>query len=371
MKKMEIPFFTNKYQDSLYGDKIREKIDFIIQKGTFILGDEVKTLEERISKYTGIKYAIGVANGSDALYLALNSLHLPEKSGVITTPFSFFASSSCIERNKLKPVFVDVKENTFNINENRIEEKINDKTSCILPVDLFSQPADMGSISETAKKHGLKIVEDSAEAFGMKWNGSHAGKTADVSVLSFFPTKTFSCFGDGGMVLTDDESLATEIRMLRSHGSEKKYHHKYVGINSRLDEMQAGILNIKLDHIEYEISEREIIAGSYMEGLSDIPEIGLPVIEDEASPVWYVFSIRAKDRNGLQLHLKEKGIGTSIYYPLPLHLQECFSKYGYKKGDFPVAEKLCETSIALPVFTGMTEEMTGYVCDAVREFYKK
>jgi UDP-2-acetamido-2-deoxy-ribo-hexuluronate aminotransferase len=371
MKKMEIPFFTNKYQDELYGNKIREKIDEIIKKGVFILGEEVKLFEKRVSEFTGIKYCIGVANGSDALYLAINSLHLPESSEVITTPFTFFASTSCITRNKLKPVFVDVDEDTYNIDVSKIEGRINKKTSCILPVDLFAQTADMDKISDIAGKNNLKIIEDSAEAFGMKWNGLHAGMKADAAVLSFYPTKTLSCCGDGGMVLTNDEITASEIKMLRSHGASKKYHHKVVGINSRLDEIQAGILNIKLDHVDFEISERSRIAGRYFEMLKDIGEIKLPVTEKKASPIWYVFSIQAKNRDGLKEYMNEKGIGTSLYYPLPMHLQECFAGLGYKKGDFPVSEKLCETSVALPVFSGMTDDMIEYICDVIKEFYKK
>lgn len=242
----QVPFFTSSHQTERYGAQISERINAIIRKGSFILGDEVKLLEDQLSRFTGIKHAIGVANGSDALYLCLNALDLPEGSEVITTPFTFFASVSCITRNRLVPKFVDVNKDTCNIAPDRIESKITGKTAAILPVDLFCQTADMEPVRRLADKYNLKLIEDSAEAFGMKYQNQHAGKLADLSVLSFFPTKTLSCYGDGGMVLTDNDELAVKIRKLRSHGASKKYYHEYVGINSRLDELQAGILNIKM-----------------------------------------------------------------------------------------------------------------------------
>ncbi len=368
---MEVPFFTNKYQDQRYGKEIREKLDSLIKKGVFILGEEVKKFEDNIKDYAGAKHAIGVANGSDALSLAISVLGLPENSEVITTPFSFFSSTSCIVRNKLKPVFVDINEDTYNINVNKIEEKITKNTSCILPVDLFSQTANYEKIKELAGKYNLKIVEDSAEAFGMKWKDKYAGTLGDIGIFSFYPTKTLSCFGDGGMILTNDDEFGQKLKVLRVHGAEKKYFHKYIGINSRLDSIQAGILNVKLNYINEEIKEREKIAGKYFEKLKATVEVKLPQIEKGAEPVWYVFSIQCKRRDELAEYLKKNGIGTLIYYPLPLHLQECFKFLGYKKGDFPVSEKLCVNSLALPIFIGMNDDMIEYVTNKINEFYKK
>ncbi|HOV14731.1 MAG TPA: DegT/DnrJ/EryC1/StrS family aminotransferase [Spirochaetota bacterium] len=368
---MNVPFFTNVYQEERYGSLIREKIDHIIKKGNFILGDEVKTFESNIKNYTDSKYAIGVANGSDALYLSLLALDLPEGSEVITTPFTFFASTSCIVRNRLKPVFVDVCEDTYNINTGKIEEKITKKTSCILPVDLFCQSVNMDEIIDISKKYNLKIVEDSAEAFGMKWNGHHAGTLSDIGVLSFFPTKTLSCYGDGGMLLTNSDELYEKLKIMRVHGASKKYHHKYLGINSRLDEIQAGILNIKLQYIDDEIKERALISKKYFELLKDVKQIRLPKVIDEATPVWYVFSIQCENRDRLENYLKEKGIQTSIYYPLPMHLQEVFKNLGYKERDFPISERLCNTSLALPIFIGMNDTMIEYVCENIIDFYGK
>src|SRR4030042_3146415 len=220
---MEVQFFTNKYQDQRYGKEIREKLDNLIKKGIFISGDEVKEAEEKIKDFIKTKHAIGVANGSDALFLAVSVLNLPENSEVITTPYSFFSSTSCIVRNNLKPIFVDINENTYNIDVNKIEEKITKNTSAILPVDLFSQTANYDKIKELASKYNLKIVEDSAEAFGMKWKNKYAGTLGDIGVFSFYPTKTLSCYGDGGMILTDNDEIGQKIRMLRVHGADKKY----------------------------------------------------------------------------------------------------------------------------------------------------
>ena len=368
---MQIPFFTNKYQDQRYGKIIRKKLDDLIKKGIFILGNEVKEFEERIKDYINVKHAIGVANGSDALFLSVLALDLPLNSEVITTPFTFFSSTSCILRNNLKPVFVDVNEDTYNIDVEKIEEKITDNTSCILPVDLFSQTPDYDKIQQLAKKYNLKIVEDSAEAFGMKWQNKFASTLGDIGVFSFFPTKTLGCFGDGGMITTDNDDLAEKIRALRIHGASKKYFHEYIGINSRLDTIQAGILNVKLQYISEEIKERERITGKYYDKLNEIEQIKLPVVEKQAYPVWYVFTIQCQNRDELQAFLKSNGISTIIYYPVTMHLQECFKDLGYKKGDFPVAEGLCNDVLALPVFIGMTDEMIEYICDKIKEFYIK
>ncbi len=368
---MQIPFFTNKYQDQRYGEEIRKKIDDLIKKGIFILGDEVKEFEKKMQDYLGVKHAIGVANGSDALFLAILALDLPAGSEVITTPFTFFSSTSCIIRNNLKPVFVDVNKDTYNIDVDKIEDKINGNTSCILPVDLFSQTPNYDKIRDLAKKHNLKIVEDSAEAFGMKWQNKFAGTLGDIGVFSFFPTKTLGCFGDGGMVVTENDEIAEKIRILRVHGSRKKYFHEYIGINSRLDTIQAGILNVKLQYINEEIKEREHITTKYFEKLKNIDEIKLPLVEKGTKPVWYVFTIQCKKRDELQNYLKNNKIGSFVYYPTTMHLQECFKDLGYKKGDFPNTENLCNNVLALPVFIGMTDDMIEYVCIKIKEFYKK
>ena len=354
---MEVPFFTGKYADIRYGNKIREKIDQIINKGSFILGEEVALFERNISRYSGVAHTIGVASGSDALYLLLNAFEFPEGSEVITTPYSFFASTSCIARNNLKPVFVDINPGTFNIDSSRIEEKITSRTACILPVDLFCQPADYTTISLLADRYNLKVLEDSAEAFGMEWNNKTAGTLGTAGVYSFFPTKTLGGFGDGGAIVTDNSNLAEKVKALRVHGAVRKYHHRHMGINSRLDALQAGILNIRLEYIQEEIKERAAIYELYRKNLAGVEEVQFPEIHTNAEPVWYVLSLRCRERNSLQKYLYSCNIATSIYYPVPLHLQECFEYLGYKAGDFPEAEKLSDEALALPLFIGMTEQM--------------
>lgn len=369
MSEIQIPFFTTKYQEQRYGTEIRKKINETIESGVFILGDEVKTFETKLAEFMGCTHAIGVANGSDALFLAVQAMNLPAGSEVITTPFTFFASTACIVRNDLKPVFVDVDPETYHITPEKIEKAITRKTSAILAVDLFSHTCDNDRIAALAKKHNLRFIEDAAEAFGMSWNGRFAGAAADVSVLSFFPTKTLGCFGDGGAVITNDDAIATKIRMTRVHGAQKKYHHRYVGINSRLDAIQAGILNVKIKHVAQEIEERERIATWYLKALNSCTSIKVPKVPKEAKPVWYVFSIQSQNRDGLERFLNTNGIGTSIYYPIPMHQQECFKDLGFKVGDFPNAERLCKESIALPMYIGMTEREVSYVAEKVRQFF--
>jgi dTDP-4-amino-4,6-dideoxygalactose transaminase len=368
---MKIPFFTTEYQDLRYGKGIREKIDKVIQSGNFILGDEVSEFEEKVKEYINSKYAIGVASGSDALFLSIKSLNISQDKEVITTPFTFFASVSCIVNNGLKPVFVDVNEDTYNIDPDLIEEKINKNTKIILPVDLFSQPANYDKINKLADKYNLKVIEDSAEAFGMKWNDIDAGLCGDIGVFSFYPTKTLGGFGDGGMVVTDNEEYANRIRCLRVHGARKKYHHKYIGINSRLDSIQAAVLNEKLLHIDEEIKERQKIFNRYFKNLKNVKQINFPKISEKSSPVWYVLNIKCENRDELQMYLKKKNVGTTIYYPKPIHLQKCFNYLGYKKGDFPITERLCNSVLALPIFIGMNSEMIDYVCDKIKEFYDR
>lgn len=366
---MKVPFFTNQYQEERYGQAILARMAEVNKKGAFILGPEVKRFEERVAAYTGVKHAIGVANGSDALFLSLEALRLPEGSEVITTPFTFFASTSCIVRNRLRPVFVDVNERTCNLDVDLIEERLTSETRAILPVDLFCQMAEMDRIAALAKKRQLRVLEDSAEGFGMKWDGLHAAAQADLGVLSFYPTKTLGAYGDGGMVLTNDDALAAEVRLTRVHGGAAQYQHLRVGINSRLDELQAAVLNVKLDHVDAEIRERAQIAEAYRARLSRIPAITLPFVEAKAAPVWYVFSLQCERRDELRAHLGAQGVGTSVYYPCGMHEQPCFAGLGYKKGAFPVAERLCQRSLALPIFVGMPEAMIDFVCSEIGKFY--
>lgn len=367
---MKVPFFTTMHQDACYGRELRAAISAVIESGSFILGEQVKLFEKRLAAYCGVKHAIGVANGSDALFLATKALNLPKGSEVITTPYTFFASAAGIIRNGLKPVFVDVDPSTYHIDVGALERKVTKNTKALLTIDLFSHTADNGRINEIAGAHNLAFLEDSAEAFGMKWGGAHAGSTAKAGVLSFFPTKTLGCFGDGGAIITNDDAIAAECQISRVHGAAKKYFHSMIGINSRLDELQAAVLNVKLDYVDREIAERAAIVAKYREGLSGLAQVVLPHVPPQATPVWYVFAPTFEKRDALAAALAEKGIGTSVYWPKPLHLQECFADLGYRPGDFPVAESLCANTLALPIFVGMSDAEISFVCEMVKSFYK-
>jgi len=371
---MKVPFYDATREYKIYKNEFDSAISEVLSSGAFILGKHVHDFEEAFCSYTGAKYAVGVANGSDALVIASDILGYNQGAEVLTPVFTFFASTSCIVRLGGKPVFCDVDEDTFCMDMKEAENRITKKTKGILPVHLFLQTADMASCMELAKKYNLTVLEDAAEAFGMKtmYNGEHhAGTIGDFGIFSFFPTKTLGGYGDGGIIVTNKEELYKKAKSYRTHGSTKKYHHDYVGYNSRLDTLQAAILSVKLNHIDNSIQKRAKHAAQYREMLKERNEIKLPVIKNGNKETNYVFCVKAESRDKLDEYLKSKDIGTSIYYPIPLHLQKCFEHYGYKKGDFPVSEKLCETVIALPMFPELTEDEVSFVCESILEFYNK
>lgn len=374
---MKINFYEPQRE---YGEKKKEfdeAIQRVVNSGSFILGNEVKEFEEEIRNYTGAKHAIGVASGTDALVIASDVLGFGRDKEVITTPFTFLASTSCLAKHGCKPVFVDIDEESCDMDVSQIEAAITDKTVGILPIHLFNQMCDMDALKEIADNHNLKILEDAAEAFGMKWQMKgedvmrHSGTIGDIGIFSFFPTKTLGGYGDGGMIITNDDDLAEKCRMMRVHGASKKYHYDYIGYNSRLDSMQAAVLRVKLKYIESAIANRERVAKSYTEKLKDVKQVKVQGVKaSNQRNVYYVFNIFAEDRDELAEFLKEKGVGTSIYYPIPLHLQKCFDYLGYKEGDFPVAEKMCKKILALPIYPEFKEEEIEEICLAIKEFYK-
>jgi len=372
---MKVPFYDAVREYNLYKTEFDNAIADVIASGAFILGKQVQQFEEAVCKYTGAKYSVGVANGSDALVIACDILNYKQDAEILTPVFTFFASASCIAKLHGKPLFCDVDEDTFCMDMNDAGNRITKKTKGILPVHLFSQTADMTACMELAQKHQLTVLEDAAEAFGMKtlYNGGykHSGIIGDFGIFSFFPTKTLGGYGDGGMITTNDEELYKKAKSYRTHGSTKKYHHDYIGYNSRLDTLQAAILNVKLSRIDNAIQKRAAHAARYREMLKDVSQIKLPKVKNGNKEVYYVFCIKAEKRDALDEYLKSKNIGTSIYYPIPLHLQKCFEYLGCKKGDFPVSEKLCETVIALPMFPELTQDEVSFVCESIREFYKK
>lgn len=374
---MEVKFFTPTREYSEKKDEFDKAIQSVINSGSFIMGKEVTDFEDAIKKYAGAKYAISVASGTDALIITSDILGFKDKKEVITSPFTFLASASCIARHNAKPVFVDIDETTFNIDANKIEEKINPNTAGILPIHLFCQMSDMDKIMDLASKNNLRVLEDAAEAFGMRWKGDngivykHSGTIGDMGIFSFFPTKTLGGYGDGGMIVTNDAKLAEMAKMFRVHGASKKYHYDYLGYNSRLDTIQAAVLSVKLKHLDKSIEKRLKVSNWYKERLNDCEYVKIPGIKGEQKSVYYVFNILAESRDELAAYLKQNNVGTSIYYPIPLHLQKCFNYLGYKEGDFPVAEKVSKEILALPIYPEITEDEVDFVCTAIKNFYKK
>lgn len=373
---LKINFYESQREYKEKKDEFDKAIKSIIDNGTFILGNEVKTFEEEIKDFTGAKHAIGVASGTDALVIASDILGFSNNKEIITTPFTFLASTSCLAKHGGRPVFVDIDEESCGMDVSQLEAAINDNTVGILPIHLFNQMCDMDKIMEIAKRHDLKVLEDAAEAFGMRWKMQneedyrHAGTIGDMGVFSFFPTKTLGGYGDGGMIVTNSDELADMCRMFRVHGASKKYHYDYIGYNSRLDAIQAAILRVKLKYINDAIENRNRVAKLYTEGLKNVEGVKVQGIKNiDQKNVYYVFNIFAENRDGLAEHLKSKGVATSIYYPKPLHLQKCFEYLGYKEGQFPVTEKMCKQILALPIYPELTNEEVEYICACIKEFY--
>ncbi len=373
---MKVKFYTSTREYTNKKSEFNNAVLGVMERGISMLGTEVTDFEEAVKEFTGAKYAIGVASGTDALVMASDILGFKDGKEVITSPFTFLASTSCIAKHRAKPVFVDIDEETFSIDASKIEEKITKDTVGIIPIHLFSQMSDMDKIMDIASRNNLKVLEDAAESFGMRWKGNgsdfrHAGTMGDFGIFSFFPTKTLGAYGDAGMIVTNDENLARITKMYRVHGASKKYHYDYIGYNSRLDSIQAAILQVKMKYINEAIQKRNHIAKLYIDRLQNCEFIKIPKIKGNQKPVYYVFNILAERRDELCEYLKVNEIGNSIYYPIPLHLQKCFEYLGYKKGDFPVSERIANDIIALPIYPEITEEEVEFVCETIKKFYKK
>lgn len=335
----------------------------------FILGEEVEKLEQEIAEYCDVKYGVGVASGTDALYLSLDAMDIKEGQEVITTPFTFFATASSIYRTGAKSVFVDIDTKTFNINPDLIESSVNEKTRAILVVHLYGQCSDMDKINHIANKYNLKVLEDSAQSIGALYKNKKACSMSDAGCLSFFPTKNLGGFGDGGMVLTNNADFADKVRMLRVHGSKQRYVHEYVGYNSRLDAIQALVLRIKLKFLDEWNEKRRLVAKRYNDMLSSIQNIRIPAESLDCQSVYNQYTIKAELRDQLRDFLGNSGIGTSVHYPICLHLQKCFSNLGYKKGDFPNAEKSSAEVLSLPMYPELTVDQQAFVVDKIIQFY--
>lgn len=368
MKK--IPILDLKKQYNTLRSRIEESFLRICEKQAFILGEEVARLEKNISGYCDTRYAIGVNSGTDALFLALNAMGVKGGDEVITTPFTFVATAEVIAALGAKPVFVDIDPRTYNINPRFIEEKINENTKVIIPVHLYGLCADMDPILSIAKKYKLKVLEDCAQAIGSTYKGTKAGSMGQAGAISFYPGKNLGCFGDGGMIVTNGKNIHENLNLLRDHGSQKKYYHKVVGFNSRLDNLQAAVLNIKLEYLDGWIEARIKTAEFFNEALKGLPVV-TPFIPEGSRHSFHLYILRAARANEIIEYLTKNGIESRPYYPLALHLQECFASLGYKEGDFPESEKLAKENFAIPVYPELTEEEKTYIVDNLKEFFAK
>ncbi len=365
---MQVPIVDLVSQYKNLKREIDEAINRVLSHAHFVFGKELETFESELAEFVGTEYALGVANGTDALLLSLYALDIKEGDEIITTPFTFFASTEVIAMLKAKPIFVDIKEDSFNINPELIENKITGRTKAILPVHLFGQCADMKHISQIASKHDLFIVEDAAQEIGAKFNGKMAGSFGNTAGLSFFPTKNLGACGDAGAILTNSRELYEKIKLLRIHGSVKKYYHQSIGFNNRLDAIQAAILSVKLKYLNTWNNRRHKIASKYNEALKDY--VKTPAEKENYHSVYHQYTIMTDKRDKLKSYLQEKGVVSAIHYPIPLHLQAAFEYLGHKTGDFPVSEKAALQVFSLPVYPELTDDMVGYVIEKVSQFFK-
>ena len=368
-----VPLLDLHAQFAAIRSEIMTALEGVAESQKFILGDAVRKLEEEIAAYCQTKFAVGCASGSDALMLALMAYGIGAGDEVITVPYTFFATGGAIWRLGARPVYIDVDADTFNMNIGQLRAALvrNPGIKAIIPVHLFGACADMDPICAIARERNIPVIEDAAQAIGSEYNGRRAGSMGDIGCFSFFPSKNLGCFGDGGMCTAQDPAVAERLRALRVHGSKKKYYHEVVGVNSRLDALQAAILQVKLRYLDEWTTGRQRNAELYR---TLIAEMKVPVAvprstEYQTRHIYNQFVIRCQRRDELQKFLKENGVGTEVYYPLPLHLQPCFASLGYKPGDLPVSEQLAKESLALPIYPELTPDDIEYVVSMLRSFY--
>lgn len=364
---MNIPFVSFKPMERELDAELRQAFERVYDNSWYIGGKEDEAFERAFAEYCHVGYCIGTGNGLDALMLSLKAMGIGRGDEVIIPANTFIATALAVTYTGATPVFAEPDIDTFNISPDGIEERISGKTKAIMPVHLYGQPADMDPIMEIARENHLLVVEDCAQAHGALYKGKVVGSFGDAAGFSFYPGKNLGALGDAGAAVTNREDLAEKIRALGNYGSDYKYHHIYQGNNSRLDEMQAAFLSVKLSHLNRMNEERRKIAEQYLKGI-DHPDIILPVVMEEVDPVWHIFGIRCDRRDELAEYLSEKGIGTNKHYPIPIHLQECYRDLRWRKGDFPVAEEISETQLSLPLYYGMTAEQIQYVINAINQF---
>ncbi len=360
---MKIDFIDLQAQYQKYKTDIDTQIQQVLDSSVYI-GGKVEQLEQKLSVWTGSKHTIACSSGTDALVLALMAIDIQPGDEVITTPFTFIATAEAIALLKARPVFVDIQERTYNIDVSKIEEKITSKTKAVIPVSLFGQMADMDGINSIAKKYNLKVIEDGAQSFGATYMGKQSCTTSDMGTTSFFPAKPLGCYGDGGAIWTNDDELASKIRVLLNHGQTKQYVHSHIGINGRLDALQAGVLIAKLGYYADELNKRQNIADKYNKKLQNVTT---PYVPDGYTSVWAQYCIRVKDRDMMMDKCKKNGVPTGVYYPIPLHMQDVFAYLGYKKDDFPVSLAVSKDILALPMSAFLTQEQQDYIIKVVND----
>lgn len=374
MKSMVVPAFDLHEQYRLLEPEVMQAVGDVLRSGHYIMGPQVEAFEREMEAFTGVKHAIGVANGSDALLLALMAVDVGPGDEVIVPAFTFFATAGAVARLGAKPVFADIDPDTFNIAADQLEALITPKTKAIIPVHLFGQMADMDPIMSIARRHKLTVIEDSAQAVGAEYRGSGSCNIGDMGCLSFYPTKNLAACGDAGMVLTNNDSFADKLRVLRVHGAKKKYYHSILGFNSRLDEIQAAILRIKLRYLPQWIKARQNIAQWYDLGLDKLNaerEIIVPMRTNNGTHVFHQYTLRSDHREALKQYLHENGIGSTVYYPLALHQQEVFQNYASSAISLPNVERATQSVLSLPIFPELTEDMVDYVIGNINGFYGK
>ena len=371
---MQVPLLDLRQQHAALRDELRAAVGRVLDSQQFILGEDVRLLEAELAGYTETRHAVGCGSGSDALLLALMALDIKEGDEVLTTPFTFFATAGAIARTGARPRFVDIEPRTYNINPAQIEDAISERTRAILPVHLYGQCAEMDAILRVAGERAVPVIEDAAQAIGAQDRGRQAGALGAIGCFSFYPTKNLGAAGEAGLVTTQTDAIAARLRRLRVHGGATEYHHEEVGFNSRLDTLQAAVLRVKLPHLDAWSEARRERAGIYTRMLLDAgldEVVTSPFIREDARHIFhqYVIRVSASRRDALIEHLKASGVGTKVYYPVPLHMQTCFAYLGYKEGDFPESELAARETLALPMFPELTRDQQEYVVETIRRFF--
>ena len=367
---MKIPFLDLKSQYQTLKSEIAEALQEVMNNTAFASGPSVQKFEEEFAEFCGAKYCVAVNSGTSALHAALLAHGISRDDEVITVPNTFIATVWAITYCGAEPIFVDVDPKTFLMNPDLVEKAITSKTKAILPVHLYGQPAEMDPINEIARKHGLIVIEDAAQAHAATYNGKRIGGLGNTTCFSFYPGKNLGAYGEGGAVLTNDEKIAIHIRMLRDHAQSKKYYHDFIGYNYRMDGFQGAVLSVKLKYLQDWTNKRNDIARQYSEGLGDIKDLQIPYVRKNAVSAFHLYVIHTPDRNELMSHLQGNGIASGLHYPVPIHLQKAYKRLNHKKGDFPISERNADQCLSLPMYAEMTDEQVGTMVDSVSNFFQ-